>query len=373
MATGSVAASPLESRGAAGDCWQACYGVVDVAECCGYTTRVVCGDVIRYACAKAHLDNKEARCVAFSGAPVDSAVSRQLMRVLEPAAIEASVMAFQQQSHARTDVLDALRRDLEAARYRVDRAERQYEATDPENRLVARELERRWNAALQEAHALESRIAGESEYIQEANTCTVEEFANLAEDLEELWTNPNADERTKKRLLRALIREIVVDLDEQTSEVVLLIHWKGGQHTPLRLPRRRRGQSSGHLPKDVVDAVRVLSRICNDAAIAGVFNRAKVPTARGNYWTRALVTALRSHHEIPCHDSSRQAEAGWLNLSEAARLAGVTNRTLRLAIERGDIAAERPVKSGPWVINKEALGSDAARLFSSESETAGRN
>src|ERR1051326_407326 len=334
---------------------------------CGRMLRVyykgVCGDVIRYACAKAHLDNKEARCVAFSGAPVDSAVSRQLMRVLEPAAIEASVMAFQQQSHARTDVLDALRRDLEAARYRADRAERQYEATDPENRLVARELERRWNVALQEVHALESRIAGECEYMQEANICTVEEFANLAEDLEDLWTNPNADERTKKRLLRALIREIVVDLDEQTCEVVLLIHWKGGQHTPLRLPRRRRGQSSGHLPKDVVDAVRVLSRICNDAAIAGVFNRAKVSTARGNYWTRALVTALRSHHEIPCHDSSRQAEAGWLNLSEAARSAGVTNRTLRLAIERGDIVAERPVKSGPWVINKEALGSDAAKAF----------
>jgi hypothetical protein len=68
--------------------------------------------------------------------------------------------------------------------------------------------------------------------------------------LEALWSDPRADERTKKRLLRALIREIVVDIDEQTSEVVLLIHWKGSVHTPMRLPRRRRGQSSGHTPKE---------------------------------------------------------------------------------------------------------------------------
>jgi DNA invertase Pin-like site-specific DNA recombinase len=341
-------------------------GVLRCARC-GRMLRVyykgVCGGVIRYACAKAHLDNKEARCVAFSGAPVDTAVSRQLMRVLEPAAIEASVMAMEQQTHARNDVLDALRRDLEAARYRASRAERQYEAADPENRLVAQELERRWNVALQEAQGLESRIAAESEHEQTVSNCTVEEFSSLAEDLEALWVNPKADDRTKKKLLRALIREIVVDIDQQTSEVVLLIHWKGGQHTPLRLPRRRRGQSNGHLPKDVVDSVRVLSRICNDASIAGVLNRAKVPTARGNYWTRALVTSLRFNHEIPCHDREHQAAEGWLNLSGAARLAGVTNRTLRMAIERGDIAAERPVKSGPWVVNKLALASDAAKTF----------
>jgi hypothetical protein len=137
-----------------------------------------------------------------------------------------------------------------------------------------------------------------------------------------------------------------VDIDEQTSEVVLLIHWKGGVHTPMRLPRRRRGQSSGHTPKDVVEAVRVWARIYSDEMIAGVLNRAKLPTARGNYWTRALVTSLRANHEIRCHDTRQQAAEGWLNLSQTARLAGVANRTLRVAIERGYIAAERPQRRG---------------------------
>ena len=322
------------------------------------------GEVVRYACPKAHLDNKEARCVAFSGATVDAAVATQLLRVVQPAAIEAAIMATQQQAQARSEVLEALHRDLDAARYRAQRAERQYEATDPENRLVAQELERRWNVALEEARAIETRITAESECEQATSVGAVEEFEDLAGNLEALWSDPRADERTKKRLLRALIREIVVDIDEQTSEVVLLIHWKGGVHTPLRLPRRRRGQNSVQTPKDIVEVVRVLSRIYSDEMIAGVLNRAKLPTARGNYWTRALVTSLRFNHEISCHDARQQAAEGWLNLSQAARLVGVATRTLRLAIERGYIAAERPIDCGPWILNKQALQiEDVARFL----------
>jgi DNA invertase Pin-like site-specific DNA recombinase len=317
------------------------------------------GEVVRYACPRAYLDNKEARCVAFSGANVDPAVSAQLLCVVQPAAIEAAIMATQREAQVQSEVLDALRRDLEAARYRAQRAERQYEASDPENRLVTQELERRWNAALEEVRSIESRIVAEGECAQ-VSVGTVDEFKDLAGDLETLWNDPQADERTKKRLLRALIREIVVDIDEQTSEVVLLIHWKGGVHTPLRLPRRRRGESRGHTPKDLVEAVRVLSRICSDEMIAGVLNRAKLPTARGNYWTRALVTSLRANHGIKCHDAECQAAEGWLNLSKAARMVGVSNRTLRIAIERGYIAAERPIACGPWVLNKQALDSEAA-------------
>jgi len=319
--------------------------------------------VVRYACPRAQLDNKEARCVAFNGGPIDAAVAKQLLSVLQPVAIEAAILATQQQVQAQSEILTALRRDLQAARYRAQRAERQYEAADPENRLVTQELERRWNLALQEVQVLESRIASESKCEDSALIGTEEEFQNLAADLEALWTDPQADERTKKRLIRTLIREIVVDIDEHTSEIVLLIHWKGGVHTPFRLPRRRPGQSGGHTPKSIVEAVRVLSRIDSDEMIAGVLNRAKVHTARGNYWTRALVAALRHNHDIPCHDKRQQAAEGWMNLSQAARLVAVANRTLRVGIERGDIAAERPIACGPWVLNKQNLQTESAVRF----------
>jgi DNA invertase Pin-like site-specific DNA recombinase len=321
------------------------------------------GETVRYACPRAYLDTKEARCVAFSGRNVDPAVAEQLLSVIQPAAIEAAIMATQQQAKLHSDVLDALRRDLQAALYRAQRAERQYEAADPENRLVAQELERRWNVALEEVRAIEARIGKESEDAKAATAGTMEEFADLASDLELLWNDPRADERTKKRLLRALIREIIVDIDEQTSEVVLLIHWKGGVHTPLRLPRRRRGERRGTIPKDIVEAVRVLSRVCNDRVIAGFLNRAKLLTVNGNYWTRGAVTQLRCRNGIECYSAQRQEAEGWMNLSDAARRTGISKTTLRSAIERGYITAERPISCGPWVLNERNLRTESAARF----------
>lgn len=321
------------------------------------------GNFVRYACSRTELDTKEARCIAFSGATVDTAIARELLRVVEPAAIEAAVLASQQEAEAHSEVLAALRRDLEAASYRVLRAQRQYEQIDPENRLVARELERRWNVALQEKQAIELRIAEESGAAAPSTVGTLEEFQTLANDLESVWNDKHTDGRTKKRLLRALVREIVVDVDEQNNEVILLIHWKGGVHTPLRLPRRRRGHTIGHTPKDIIEAVRSLARTCNDQMIAGALNRAKLFTGHGNFWSRALVTSLRHRNGIECHDAQRQMEQGWINLSQAAQLLGTTRNTLRDAIERGEISAERPIACGPWILNRQSLQGESARQF----------
>jgi Recombinase zinc beta ribbon domain len=324
------------------------------------------GGSVRYACVRASLDNKEARCVAFSGAPIDQVVATEILRVVQPAVIEAAVSAHQQQVSQHEEILVALRQDLEAARYRAQRAQRQYDATDPANRLVAGELEQRWNRALQEVQSIELRLAEETQVREQVSVASVEEFEALGADLEAVWNDPRADERTKKRILRTLIRELIVDIDSQTSEVVLVIHWKGGAHTPLRLPRRRRGQNSAHTSKETVEAVGILARICNDDMIAGVLNRQGVRTARGNYWTRVLVTSLRRNHEIACHSAQRQEAEGWMNLSHAAALLGMANRTLRSAIERGEIEAERPIACGPWVLNQRALQTEAAVRFAEQ-------
>jgi DNA invertase Pin-like site-specific DNA recombinase len=318
------------------------------------------GEFVRYACARAALDTKEARCIAFSGASIDEAVAAEIVRVLQPAAIEAAVLAHRQQASEREQVLNALRQELEAARYLAQRAQAQYDATDPLNRLVAAELEDRWNRTLQEVRSIEQRIAEELHTKDESESASVQDFEKLASDLEAVWNDSRADERTKKRILRSLIQELVVDVDAQTNEIVAMIHWKGGVHTPLRLPRRRRGQNSAQTSKEIVEAVHVLSRICSDDMIAGVLNRQGLRTGRGNYWTRSLVTALRCNHEIACYSAERQDAEGWMNLSQAASKLGITNRTLRMAIERSEIEAERPVACGPWVLNARALRTEAA-------------
>jgi DNA invertase Pin-like site-specific DNA recombinase len=318
--------------------------------------------VLRYVCRRSALDNGEPPCITFAGLGLDEAVSREIMTVLEPAAIDAAVLAAEQETLQEEEIISALKRELEAARYTARRAERQYEATDPENRLVASELERRWNDALQKVQQLDMRIEETIRGRQEV-PATKEEFATLAGDLQAVWSHPETDARLKKRIVRTLIEEVMVDLDAEAGEIVAVVHWKGGVHTELHIPRRRRGYSRAHTPPEIVDAVRVLVRICSDDTIAGALSRSGLVTGMGNRWTRERVTSLRSHHGIPPYSAERRKAEGWLTLTEAANHLQISGITLRLAIERGEIEAEHPLASGPWVINRRALETERAVQF----------
>jgi len=290
----------------------------------------------------------------------DNAMTKVILGVVKPGAVEAAVLASEEEGRKQDEVVEALRRDLEAARYSAQRAQRQYDAADPENRLVADELERRWNQALERVQEIESRIAQHVHRHDRTPAAFREEFEGLASELESVWNSPEADMRLKKRIVRTLIQEIVVDVDAEAGELILIIHWKGGVHTELRLPRRRRGQNGSQTSKDTVDAVKVLARICSDDWIAAALNRSNLRTGRGNYWTKERVVSLRTYYEIPCYDAKRSEEEGWMNLTTAAKYIGISDRTLRLAIDRGEIEAEHPVSRGPWVLNRRALQTEAA-------------
>jgi hypothetical protein len=307
------------------------------------------------------LDNGQPRCIAFGGTTVDEAIGQQLLRVVQPAAVEAAIMASEEELRKRDEVLEALRRDLEAARYAAQRAQKQYDHADPENRLVADELERRWNVALQRVQELETRIDQHSPSQRDMVVPRQEEFLELASELEAVWQNPNADIRLKKRIVRTLIQEIVADVDPVAGEVHLVIHWQGGTHTQLCLPRRHRGQHSCQTPKEVVDAVRTLAHTCTDEVIAGTLNRNRLLTAHGNRWTRDLVTSLRSKHKIPCYKPADKESRGWMNLTKAAEFLGISATALRHAAQRGEIQAEHPLRDGPWLFSRETLESEAAK------------
>jgi DNA invertase Pin-like site-specific DNA recombinase len=320
-------------------------------------------DVLRYSCIRGWLDNGEPRCIAFGGMTVDEAISREVLRVVQPAAIEASVLAHEERARQRDDILEALQRDLQAARYRADRAHRQYDAADPENRLVTAELEHRWNLTLQQVREIEVRIEQHSGTVAFAPAPSFEDLHQLAQQLETIWTDSGTSVRLKKRIVRTLIEEVLVDVDSSVGELILTLHWKGGAHIELRLPRRRRGQCSTQTSRELIEAVVVLARICSDDLIAGVLNRNGHLTGRGNRWTRERVTALRSHHRIPCYKSDEPQQQQWMNLTDAAALLGISPKTLRLAIDRGDLSADHPFADGPWVISRDVLQSEAAQAL----------
>jgi recombinase/recombinase-like zinc beta ribbon protein len=328
--------------------------------------------VLRYVCRRSALDNGEPPCITFAGLSLDEAISREIMIVLEPAAIEAAVLATEQETLQQEEIISALKRELEAAQYTARRAEKQYDTTDPDNRLVASELERRWNEGLQKVKQIEARIE-QTVRGRQVTPTTRDEFETLAGDLEVVWSHPETDARLKKRIVRTLIEEVMVDVDGEAGEIIAVIHWKGGVHTELRIPRRRRGYSRTHTPKEIVDAVRVLVRICSDDVIAGALTRSGLVTGMGNRWTRERVTSLRSHHGIPPYNADRRRAEGWLTLTEAADQLHMSGITLRLAIERGEIDAEHPLTNGPWVINRRALETPRAIRFAEQSRRERRN
>jgi len=317
-------------------------------------------DIPRYSCWRGLLDNGEARCIAFGGLRVDDAIEHALLQVVGPGAIAAAEAAARQAARQRDQVRDALCRDLEAAHYAATRAFRQYDASDPENRLVTAELETRWNRALTHAQEIENKIAHHDTVSPSGTALPAEDLAALGTDLERVWFAPMTDARLKKRIVRTVIREVMADLDDDASEIVLLVHWVGGTHTEIRLPKRRRGQRNA-TPADVVEAVRQLAHIASDDVIAGVLNRNGLVTGNGNRWTRERITALRSYRKIPVYKSGPNGLDPWLNLSGAAKLLGVAPRTLRLAAEAGDIKADHPLADGPWVFEHVELLKPAAQ------------
>jgi DNA invertase Pin-like site-specific DNA recombinase len=317
-------------------------------------------NIPRYACHRGLLDNGEPRCIAFGGLRVDDAIEAALLQVVGPAAIAAAVAAEQEAATRRDQVHEALLRDLEAARYAADRAFRQYDAADPANRLVTAELETRWNLRLLRIAEIEAKIT-------QHNTATtphleMSPLAALAEDLSAVWSAPTSDARLKKRIVRTVIKEVIADIDADVGEIVLLIHWMGGSHTELRLPRRRRGQRNSTTP-DIIDAVRQLVLIAGDDLIAGLLNRNRLTTGHGNRWTRERVTSLRSHHRIPVHRPAENDIEPWLNLTKASAHLGVSAKTLRIAAENAEIEAHHPLAEGPWIFSRAALDGPAAQAL----------
>jgi DNA invertase Pin-like site-specific DNA recombinase len=322
-------------------------------------------DVLRYACRRGRLDTGEACCISFGGAPVEDVVAREVLRVVAPGAVDAALLAASTASRQQQDLLDALALEVKAARYEAERARKQYDAVDPDHRLVADELERRWNHTLIKLAQTESRLEQEQhkQTDDQGEGGWAASLQELPRDLERAWNSPETDWRLKKRIIRTLIEEIVVDVDQQAAEVELVIHWKGGTHTTMRVRRRRTGEHSHQASLDVVEAIRLFARICADDVIAGVLNRNQLRTGYGNRWTKERVAALRSYHRIPRHDKERHLTDTWMTLSEAAACLQVSGKTLRRAVENGLIEGLHPLPLGPWILNRQVLDRPEVQRF----------
>jgi DNA invertase Pin-like site-specific DNA recombinase len=310
------------------------------------------GKAGRYHCEGALVNHGVERCISFGGLRADDVVGREVARVLSPLGVEAAVKALE----ARTSETSAAQRQLELglqqARFAAAHARRQYDAVDPGNRLVAGELERRWNEALQGVRRVEGEFAAlEAKRQPPLGEKERKHLMQLGADLELAWSHPAATAATRKRILRAALHEIVARVEVENIE--LIIHWQGGDHTALKLKKNGVGKHRWTIPEDTLALVRELARLMPDKQIARLLNRAGKPTGRGNGWTQARVSSFRNHYGIAVHREGEWGERGEITLEAAAQIMEVNVMTALRMIKRGAIIGRQACKGAPWVIKAE--------------------
>src|SRR6266536_4253030 len=201
----------------------------------------------RYCCQRRHHTYGEARCQQMAARSLDDQVVAQVLSALAPAALELSVTAARQIEARRAEVDRIWRQRLERAEFLCDRARRQYQLAEPENRLVVRQLEREWEAALAERARLgEEYQRHQRQRPPQLSAAELAAIRALASDIPALWAAPTTTIADRKRLLRAVIESVQVTADGATERVPATGTWAGGHqtHAGLVRPVARTGQLS---------------------------------------------------------------------------------------------------------------------------------
>ncbi len=332
---------------------------------CGRMMRVFYGmgkgNAHRYQCRGDDAHVGAGLCIGIGGVRVDRTVALQILEAVSDRAVEAAIFASEQVERSQKDVIDAVERELEGARYEASLAGRRYELVDPAKRHVARELEARWNGALERVAELQRRIED-----LRANSATRPKIdrarlLQLAQDLPSAWNAPSADTRTKQRLIHILVQEVICELDDATNEAVLLIHWTGGRHTEVRVPRVKTGRYPTDMAPTAVDALRKLAGHWPDRELAVSLNRMRCKTGDGETWTTIRVKEMRERLGLPSYDPVH-ADGKMISLMKAAERLGICVGSAKSLVLRGILPATQILPGSPWLVPVAALSSETVRI-----------
>jgi hypothetical protein len=215
-------------------------------------------------------------------------------------------------------------------------------------------LEARWNTALSAVTEVEGRLR-QSELPDNATRIPDKEtLCSLAQDLPAIWNSETTDMRLKQRIVRILIEEIIADVDEARTEIVLLIHWTGGRHSELRMRKNPTGAHSHCTDLEAIEIIRRMAGKFPDDQIAATLNRLGFRTGSGNTWTEGRIRSVRSYHTLPACDA-KIANRQTLTLEEASEQLGVSHRVVRRLIDSKKIPATQVVPWAPWEICADSI------------------
>jgi DNA invertase Pin-like site-specific DNA recombinase len=314
---------------------------------------------LRYSCGRAMIEYAEPLCQGLAGGALDDLVATQVLAALEPAALELSLAAADDLEQERARLHQNWQQQVERARYEAERARRQHDAVEPENRLVARELERRWEEALREQRRLEedhTRFCRDQP--RGLSACEREQIRALSRDLPALWHAPTTTSADRQRIVRLLVEEVVITVRGESEWVDVTIHWAGGSrsiHELVRPVQRYQQMADYARLLDRIDELRKEGQTL--AEVAEQLNREGFhPPKRSATFTKEILSGLLAKRgrtgprPRAVAGSGLVGEHEWL-LTDLARELEMPPATLHRWIRVGWVHARKlPTPGGQWVI-----------------------
>ena len=314
---------------------------------------------LRYSCGRAMVEYAEPLCQGLAGRVLDDLVAAQVLAALEPAALELSLAAADDIEQERARLHRNWQQQVERARYQAERAQRQYDAVEPENRLVVRELERRWEEALKEQRRLEEEYARFSRNQPKGLSAGErEQIRALARDLPALWHASATTAADRQRIVRLLVKEVVVTVRGESEWVDVTIHWAGGSsssHEVVRPVQRYQQMADYGRLLNRIDELRKAGQTL--AEVAEQLNREGFhPPKRSATFTSRILNGLLAKRGRTGPRPRVVAEPGvlgeheWL-LTDLARKLEMPQATLHRWVRVGWVHARKlPTPGGHWVI-----------------------
>jgi excisionase family DNA binding protein len=309
------------------------------------------GKVRRYGCTRGrdwHATGKA--CQTVGGARLDKTVVAAFLEAAAPAGIAATAGAIRELEDQHEQRLAGQRLAVERAEYEAGRAQRKYDACEPENRLVGRTLERALEQSLIDVDRERVKLAQLDRARPTALTDPEREaLVTLARQLPRLWAAETTTDRDRKELLRTLIGEVIVTADHEARRAAVEVQWQGGARTELSFAPKAAGRLEGRIAPDTLDLIRRLAEHHGDREIAGILSRQGRLTGTGLAFTEGRVRSIRKHNEIPAApppDSSGET----LSIERTADQLGVSVHTIRRWINTGLLPAEQTTAGATWRI-----------------------
>ena len=286
----------------------------------------------QYDCSGTREDHVQTpSCRSVKAAGIDELVARRLLKALAPEEITLALAAADKHQDRRARSHRALELRAERARYDAVRAERAFHACEPDNRLVARSLEDRWEEKLRELKDAEAELA---EHATTAPEPSREQLEALARDLPALWAAHSTAQRDRKRLLRSVVADITLTSDPHGPAIRVGIRWRSGaaeQHTITRPKNDAR-----HTPPEALELVNRLGPHHSNTEIAAELNAAGLRTGTGRPFDAQAVSSLRCFHHIPGPLLLRDNE---LTASQVAERLGIAPSVVYAWISTGKLHA----------------------------------